>query len=52
MEVLDAGMETVESNECRETSRKNGDANDVLAVTQEEARFFCKDGWKFINLFI
>ena len=30
--VSDAGMETAESNDCREESKKNGDANGVLAV--------------------
>jgi len=51
MEVSDAGMETVGSDDCREVSRKDRDANGVLAMTQEGARFSCKDGWKFINLF-
>ena len=32
-EVSDAGMETVESNDCREVSKKDGDANGVLAMT-------------------
>jgi len=32
MEVLDADMETIESDDCREVSRKNGDANSVLAM--------------------
>ena len=32
-EVLDAGMETAESNDCREVSKKDGDANGVLAMT-------------------
>ena len=52
MEISDAGMETVESNDCRGLSKKNGDANDVLATTQEGARFSCKDGQKFTDLFI
>jgi len=52
MEVLDAGMETAESNDCRGVSKKNGDANGVLAMTQEEVRFSCKDGRKFIDPFI
>ena len=39
-EVSDVGIETVESNDCREMSRSNRDANDVLAVTQEGVRFF------------
>ena len=51
MEVSDAGMETAESNDCRGVSKKNGDANGVLAAMQEGARFSCKDGQKFINLF-
>jgi len=33
MEVSDAGMETVESNDCRVVSRRNGDANGILATT-------------------
>ena len=32
MEVSDTGMETIESNDCRGLSKKNGDANGVLAV--------------------
>jgi len=32
IEVSDAGMETAESNDCRGVSKKNGDANGVLAV--------------------
>jgi len=32
IEVLDAGMETTESNDCRGMSKKDGDANGVLAV--------------------
>jgi len=51
IEVSDADMETMESNDCRGVSKKNGDANGVLAVMQEGARFSCKDGWKFIDLF-
>ena len=51
MEVSDAGIETVESNDCRGLSKKDGDANSVLATTREGARFSCKDGWKFINPF-
>ena len=51
MEVLDAGMETADSNDCKGMSRKNGDANGMLATTWEEARFSCKDGQKFINPF-
>ena len=51
MEVSDAGMETAESDDCRGVSKKDKDANGVLATMQEEARFSCKDGWKFIDLF-
>ena len=32
MEVLDAGMETVESNDCRGVSKKDRDVNGVLAM--------------------
>ena len=52
IEVSDTGMETVESDDCRGMSKKDGDANGVLAMIQEEVRFSCKDGWKFINPFI
>jgi len=52
IEVSDAGMETAESNDCREVSKKDGDANGVLAMMHEGARFSCKDRRKFINLFI
>ena len=31
-EVSDVGMETMESNDCREMSRKDGDTNSVLAA--------------------
>jgi len=44
-------METTESNDYREISEKDRDANDVLAMTQEKARFSCKDGQKFIDPF-
>ena len=50
-EVSDAGMETVESDDCRGMSKKNRDANGVLAAMQEEVRFSCKDGRKFIDPF-
>jgi len=43
-EVSDAGMETTESNDCREVSKKDGDVNGVLAAICERVRFFCKDG--------
>ena len=51
-EVSDAGMETAESDDCRGLSKKDGDANSVLAAMQERVRFSCKDGWKFIDPFI
>jgi len=50
-EISDVGMETVESDDCRGVSKKNGDANGVLAATREGTRFSCKDGQKFINPF-
>jgi len=31
-EVLDAGMETAESDDCRGVSRKDGDTNGMLAT--------------------
>jgi len=52
MEVSDAGMETVESDDCREMSKKDRDTNSVLAVMQEGVRFSYKDGQKFIDPFI
>ena len=51
-EVSDAGMETMKSDDCREMSKNDKDANGVLAAMQEEARFSCKDGWKFIDPFV
>ena len=50
-EVTDTDMKTVESDDYRGMSRKNGDTNGILAATQEEARFSCKDEQKFIDLF-
>ena len=32
MEVSDTGMKTIGSNDCREVSRKDKDANGMLAV--------------------
>ena len=32
-EVLDAGMETAKSDDCRGVSRRGRDANGVLAIT-------------------
>ena len=51
MDVLDAGMETAESDDCRGISKKDGDANGVLVTKWEEARFFYKDKQKFIDPF-
>ena len=51
MKVLDAGMETAESNDCRGVSSKDGDTNSVLAIMWEGARFSYKDKQKFIDLF-
>ena len=39
MEILDTGMETMESDDCREMSRKNGDANGILVITRERVRY-------------
>ena len=50
-EVLDIDMETAKSDDCREMSRDNRNTNGMLAVIQEEVRFFHKDRQKFINLF-
>ena len=46
MEISDAGMETAESNDCRGVSRRDRDANGVLAATRGGAGFSCKDGQK------
>ena len=51
MEVSDTGMETAESDDCRGVSKKDRNANGVLAAMQEGARFSCKDGQKFIDPF-
>ena len=48
IEISDVSMETTESNDYREMSRNNKDANGVLATTWEGTRFFCKDRQKFI----
>jgi len=50
-EVSDTGMETAEFDDCRGVSKKDRDANGVLATMREGTRFFCKDGWKFIDPF-
>ena len=51
-EVLDTGMETAESNDCKGVSKKNRDANGMLAAIREGAKFSCKDEQKFIDPFI
>jgi len=33
IKVSNAGMETMESDDCIEVSKKNGDTNGVLAIT-------------------
>jgi len=50
-EVSDVGMETAESDDCRGVSKKDRNANGVLATTREGARFSYKDGQKFIYPF-
>ena len=52
IEVLDTSTETTGSNDYKEVSEDNGNANSVLAIIWEKARFSYKDKWKFINLFI
>ena len=39
IEISDTGMETIESDNCRGISKKDGDANVVLAAMQEGVRF-------------
>jgi len=52
IEISSASMETTESDDCREMSEDDKDANGMLATIQEGARFSCKDGQKkFIDLF-
>jgi len=51
IEILDVGIETAKSDDCRGVSKNNRDANDMLATMQERVRFSYKDGWKFINPF-
>jgi len=50
-EVSDADIETMESNNSRGVSRKDGDANGMLAAMQKGARFSCKYKQKFIDSF-
>ena len=51
MEVSDAGIETVASDDCRGISKRDRDTNGMLATIQEGMRFSCKDGQKFIDPF-
>ena len=50
-EILDVGIEIMDSDDCRGMLESDGDANSVLAMTQEEARFSHKNGQKFTNPF-
>ena len=51
IEISDIGMETVEFDNCREMLINNRDANSMLAIIWEKAKFFYKDRQKFIDLF-
>ena len=51
IEVSDMSIETMESNDCKKVLRDDRDANRMLAITWERARFSYKDEWKFIDLF-
>ena len=42
-EVSDAGIEPMESDDCRGMSMNDRDTNGVLATMREGARFSCKD---------
>ena len=50
-EVLDTDIEIVKSDDCRGLSKRDSDANGVLATMREGVRFSCKDRRKFIDLF-
>ena len=52
IEISDTGMETVESNDCREMLGDDEGTNGVVAVMQEGANFSYKDRQEFINPFI
>ena len=43
IEVSDVDMETTESNDCKELLRDDRNANSMLAIIQEGARFSHKD---------
>ena len=51
MKISSTGMETMESDDCKEMLEDNKDANRVLAITWEGAKFSHKYRGKFINLF-
>ena len=50
-QISDADIRTMGSDDYREVSGDDRNANDVLAVIQKEARFFCKDEYNFIDSF-
>ena len=50
-EISDADMKTAEFDDCRRISRNDKDANGMLAMMWEGARFSYKDRQKFIDLF-
>jgi len=52
MKVSDIGMETAGFNDYRGVSEDGRDANGVLVMMREKARFSYKDRQKFINPFI
>jgi len=43
-EVLDVGIETVKSDDCRVVLGNDRNINSILATIQEGVRFSCKDG--------
>ena len=43
MEVLNTGIKTIGSDNCRGVSEDNRDTNGVLATTHKKTRFFYKD---------
>ena len=51
-EVSNIGIETVKSNDCRGVSRDDKNTNSILAMIWEGTKFFYKDRWNFIDLFI
>jgi len=51
MKVSDTGIENIESDDCREVLGDDRDANGILAVMYEKARFSYKDRQRLIVLF-